>query len=101
MAILECGGSLVCRTFAHRSRIGFVAVRVVLAVRFKVETFVVRIAAIECGATSGPTFASTIDAWLCLCAAGVPAYWAPDVVRRKVATLAAKRDLEPIAHGDD
>ena len=49
----------------------------------------------------GPAFASTIDAWLCFCAAGVPAYWAPDVVRRKVATLAAKRGLEPIAHGDD
>ena len=49
----------------------------------------------------GPAFASTIDAWLCFCAAGVPAYWAPDVVRRKVATLAAKRDLELLVHGDD
>ena len=49
----------------------------------------------------GPTFASTIDAWLCLCVAGVLAHWALDVVRRKVATFATKRDLEPIAHGDD
>ena len=101
MAILECGGSLVCRTFAHQSRIGPIAVCVVPAVRFKVGTFVVRIAAIECDATLGPTFASTIDAWCCLCAVGVSTRWARVVVCRKVATFAAKRDLEPIAHGDD
>ena len=49
----------------------------------------------------GPTPTSTIDARLCLYAAGVLAYWARIVVCRKVATLAAKRDLEPLAHGDD
>ena len=49
----------------------------------------------------GPTPTSTIDAWLCHYAAGVSAHWARIVVCRKVATLAAKRDLEPIAHCDD
>ena len=48
----------------------------------------------------GPTPTSTIDAWLCLYAAGVLTHWARIVVCRKVATFAAKRDLEPIAHGD-
>ena len=34
-------------------------------------------------------------------AAGALAHWTWNVVCREVVTLATKRDLEPIAHGDD
>ena len=93
MAILECGDSLVRRTIAHWSRTGPVVVCVVPAGRSEVETFVVRIAAIECDATPWPNVCIYDRCAALFLAAGVLAHWTWDVVCRKVATLAAKRDL--------